>query len=108
MSEFRVDEVRHRDFGWLVLDWLLSLPQGPALREQITRELGAAFTRLCRAYIPATPPRAPFDERNRPWGLMSIAEYAVALERTLPKIWVPRFEAHGIDAARAYPPVLSP
>ena len=96
------DEVRHRDFGWLVLEWLLSLPQAPALHALITRELGGAFARLRQAYIPATPPRTPFDERNRAWGLMSIDEYATALAQTLPKIWVPRFKAHGIDAARAY------
>ncbi len=53
--------------------------------------------------VPTTP-RAPFDEKNRAWGLMSIDEYAVALEKTLPAIWIPRFRAHGIDAAAAYRP----
>ena len=98
------DEVRHRDFGWLTLEWLLSLPQAPALRALVTRELGGAFTRLRDAYVPtslARPLRPHFDERDRAWGLMPVDEYAAALRETLPKMWVPRFAAHGLDAARA-------
>ncbi len=96
------DEVRHRDFGFTVLEWLFSLPSGPELRALVDRELGAAFERLRIAYTPKKGAKDAFQENDRPWGLMSLAEYADALDATLPKMWVPRFRELGIDAASKF------
>jgi hypothetical protein len=93
------DEVRHRDFGWTVLEWLFALPTGAALRAQVDGELGAAFQRLRLAYTPRKGARDAFHESDRAWGLMSLSEYADALDATLSKMWVPRFRQLGIDAA---------
>ncbi len=97
------DEVRHRDFGWALLGWLLELPLAPALRELVERELPSYFGRMRRAYAPqGTKPSAAFSSDDRAWGLMPIAEYAEVLERTVDKDWVRLFAEHGFDATKAW------
>jgi hypothetical protein len=95
------DEVRHRDFGWLTLEWLLSTPRGDELRGLAEREVGGAFARLERSYVVDEAAYAPFDERDRAWGMMPVKEYAEAVEQTWPRVWSPRFRALGIDVRRA-------
>jgi hypothetical protein len=94
-----VDEVRHRDFGWLLLEWLAQQPSWPELRALIEARLPAWFDELRQGYGSS---QAPFDEALRAWGLMPHAEYAAALTETLERDYAPRFEEYGIDARAAY------
>ena len=96
-----VDEVRHRDFGWALLGWLLELPIGSELRALVERELPSYFARMRRAYG-AAPDRADVAPDDRVWGLMAPAEYAEVLERTVERDWERRFARFGIAAAKAW------
>lgn len=95
------DEVRHRDFGWALLGWLLGTAHGPSLRAQTERELPELFRGLRAAYgnHPDVTEMSPAD---RAWGLMPGALYAAALERTFERDYRPRFARLGIDAAPAW------
>ncbi len=96
------DEVRHRDFGWTLLGWMLEeLPMRTALLALITRELPRYFRRMRNAYG-ATPAREELDDADRAWGLMPGASYARVLERTVARDWAPRFARLGIDAQSAW------
>lgn len=97
------DEVRHRDFGWTLLEYLLSTPQGPDIRALTNQNLPAAFARLRQNYAyhalgqgePASPARLA-------WGLMAPADYAEVLDETLDRDYVPLFAELGIDARKAW------
>lgn len=95
------DEVRHRDFGWSLLAWLLEQPMGRELRALAEASLPADFERLRGAYG-ASPQVTTIPPSDRAWGLMAPAEYASATERTLERDWGPRFSKLGIDARRAW------
>jgi len=100
------DEVRHRDFGWTALEWLLSLPHGPSLREEITRELPAMIDSLVRSYGGAEGDGADteHDVRLAPaaldWGLMTRARYRQAIALCVRRDLVPRFARLGIRLER--------
>lgn len=99
------DEVRHRDFGWALLHWLLTLPTADDLRRIVERELPVYFGRLRRAYGKSREPRkteASFEDADRAWGLMPTSEYAEALERTVTRDWIPRFRELDFDAESAW------
>lgn len=98
------DEVRHRDFGWTLLAWLLDGDQDGARRALIERELPAMLRRLEGTYgeVPS-PGAAPApDDADRAWGLAPAADYAAILARTVERDYVPRFAREGIDAAAAW------
>lgn len=117
LDRILVDEVRHRDFGWALLEWLLATE--PRLVERARAELPAQLDGLVRGYAPRglptlaeAAPGGRSDERRLPaadarWGLMTPARYAEAIERCLERDLVPRFRAFGIDA-RAALPVAAP
>lgn len=94
------DEVRHRDFGWLLLEWLSQQSAWPELARLIEQRLPIWFRELRHNY--GTPSQGAFDVSLRAWGLMPNAEYAAALEETLERDYAPRFAEYGIDARRAY------
>lgn len=97
------DEVRHRDFGWMLLGWLLELPIAPALRVLIARELPGFFQRVRGVYSHSVlRMRTTIDDADRGWGLMPPAQYAATVSRTLTRDWVPRFGKLGIDAQKAW------
>ena len=103
LDRILADEVRHRDFGWLLLEWLAGLPEWPRYRELITQRLPDQFAELRGNYESrAVSTTAAFDEGLRAWGLMPSADYAAAVLETLERDYVPRFAAYGIDAARAF------
>lgn len=97
------DEVRHRDFGWTLLGWLLEHPMGCELRQVIESELPSWFRRLRGSYAP--PPRGAersMTVEERAWGLMPASLYRAAVEKALARDWIPRFAEVGIDARAAW------
>lgn len=97
------DEVRHRDFGWTLLPYLLGLPCAPLVRQLVERELHLMFARIRRSYMPAGGGRsAAIPDEDRVWGLMPIARYGEILERAIERDYGPRFHEHGFDAAEAW------
>jgi hypothetical protein len=97
------DEVRHRDFGWALLEWLLDSPQGPALHTLIVRELPRSVARLRAAYAPpGADQEAPLDADEVRWGLMPAARYRQVLASAFERDHVPRFARLGVDARPAW------
>lgn len=97
------DEVRHRDFGWLLLDWLLEQPYADQVRGLAEAELPEMFATLAHNYgATKKNPSTDIDEADRQWGLMPTAEYAAAVFRTVERDWGPRFAARGIDGKTAW------
>ena len=97
------DEVRHRDFGWTLLPWLLESPSAPLVRSLVTSELPRYFARIRTVYAPSTAKtRTTIDEADRAWGLIAPARYGEILRRTVSRDWVPRFAKLGIDARVAW------
>ena len=97
------DEVRHRDFGWTLLDAMLDGPLGPELRALTERELPGCFARIRASYAPAfAAALTEVSPEDRRWGLMPPARYAEVVDKTLLRDWVPRFRERGIDARAAW------
>jgi hypothetical protein len=102
------DEVRHRDFGWDLLDWLAITPLAGAIGGFAARELPRMFARLDASYGRGNSAVARDDgamtEAERAWGLAPPREYAEILARTLDKEWKPRFAARDIDVVAILTP----
>lgn len=97
------DEVRHRDFGWTLLPWLLEHPMHPQIRAMIERELPSFFVRIRSVYAPpGAEQRQTISAEDRAWGLMAPAKYGEVLQRALERDWIPRFGKLGFDAKRAW------
>jgi hypothetical protein len=97
------DEVRHRDFGWTLLQWLIDT-HGDTMQQAIASALPAMFVRLRRSYgcsdfeeCAGEP-----DEADARWGLLPSARYHAILLRTFERDYVPRFARVGIDARSAW------
>ena len=92
------DEVRHRDFGWDLLDWLLTIDDD--VHTRVTRELPAMLADLERSYglgnaaVAADDGTMTADERA--WGLAPPRDYAEILARTIERDFIPRFAARDI------------
>ncbi len=91
-----VDEVRHRDFGWSLLEWLLSTPLAPSLRPLIEAELPQMLARLCASYgrgAAGVDVALELDvtAEDRAWGLMPASIYDAVLRRTFSRDFAPRF-----------------
>lgn len=96
------DEVRHRDFGWTLLEYLVSTPHETLVRTVVDRELTGMFARVQRNYAPVGgEANTTIPDADRAWGLMPIARYRQILERTYERDYRPRFERLGfaVDAA---------
>jgi hypothetical protein len=97
------DEVRHREFGWSLLAYLLDLPCQQEVHALVVRELPAMFARLRRSYASGREDATSgLSDDDAAWGLMPAARYAEVLEATLERDYVPRFGTHGIDARSAW------
>jgi hypothetical protein len=96
------DEVRHRDFGWTLLGWLLETPHAQGVRALVQRELPSWFRRLRGMYAPAGIRQPDLTDEEMRWGLMPASRYADVLARTLERDYVPRFEKMGVDARAAW------
>lgn len=98
-----VDEVRHRDFGWTLLEYLVGEPCEGLVRELVKRELPAMFARVRRNYAPVGGElKTEIPEADRAWGLMPVARYRAILERTLERDYRPRFSRLGFDIDAAW------
>jgi hypothetical protein len=97
------DEVRHRDFGWALFEWLSETPLGPELVALAKSELPAMFRRLRASYSPRGAEReTEIPDAERAWGLMPTASYGEILGNTLERDYVPRFARFDIDALAAW------
>jgi hypothetical protein len=94
------DEVRHRDFGWDLLDWLCASSIGEQVPLLVSAQLPAMFTELQESYGTGNPTVAGDDgemtEAERAWGLAPPREYAEILAQTIEKDYRPRFAARGV------------
>lgn len=103
------DEVRHRDFGWTLLEWLLSTPVREAVLSLAAAELPRQFERLRISYGFASLGQSrQADPLAQRWGLMPFSDYAQALVETYERDYRPRFADFGIDAERAWTARLPP
>jgi hypothetical protein len=94
------DEVRHRDFGWDLLDWLLSTPLEDAIPGLVEAALPEMVAELERTYGTGNDAVAGDDGRltadERAWGLAPPRDYAQILARCVEKDYRPRFAARSI------------
>jgi hypothetical protein len=94
------DEVRHRDFGWDLLDWLCASPIGEQVPQLVGAQLPAMFAELEQSYGTGNETIANDDgemtEAERAWGLAPPREYAEILAQTIDKDYRPRFSARGV------------
>jgi hypothetical protein len=90
------DEVRHRDFGWTLLEALVG---DRAMARLVERELPTLVASVRRTYTASE--KLPLTDEERAWGLMPAADYAVILERTVEREFVPRFARLGITLGAA-------
>lgn len=100
------DEVVHRDFGWALLEWLLSTPLAQEFRVQLASELPAMLSRLRASYGGLVLQRLGADELEkrerglsesaRAWGLLPTTGYLAAVDETVARDYRPRFRALGI------------
>jgi hypothetical protein len=97
------DEVRHRDFGWTLLEWMLATPSAPDLRRMLRAELPPMLERVRRNYdvtpVGAVDPAGvpDFSAADRAWGLMPLSDYANAVTETFARDYAPRFAALDIE-----------
>ena len=92
------DEVRHRDFGWDLLDWCCQVdPGAPA---HVAAQLPAMLAELEASYGRENPAVADDDgelaDAERAWGLAPPREYAEILAQTIETTYRARFAARGI------------
>ena len=96
------DEVRHRDFGWDLLDWLLTIDDDVPVR--VANALPGMLADLERSYGTGNEAVATDDgaitDGDRAWGLAAPRDYAEILARTIERDFVPRFAARDIEVKR--------
>ncbi|HXS17097.1 MAG TPA: ferritin-like domain-containing protein [Polyangiaceae bacterium] len=86
------DEVRHKQFGWDLLDYLCE--RSPGLVEHARQILPELLSRIQRRYTAAPGTRVSGDERA--WGLMPSDEYGAIVQATIEKEYTPRFKERGM------------
>lgn len=86
------DEVRHRQFGWDLLDYLLE--RSPPLVETARSFLPGALSRLRQRY--GRTLQGDVTGAERAWGLMAPAQYVQVLEATVQEEYEPRFRERSL------------
>lgn len=90
------DEVRHRDFGWDLLDWLSTITDITAIEAR----LPAMLDELRAGYGTDNPVVADdtgeMTDDERAWGLAPPRDYAAILAETIDRDYRRRFAARGI------------
>ena len=99
LDRILVDEVRHRDFGWDTLDYLISIDD--RIPQRVADELPQMIVELEAGYGVGNPAVAADDgaitAEDRAWGLAPPREYAEILSETIENDYIPRFEARGVS-----------
>ena len=94
------DEVRHRDFGWDLFDWLLSTPLADEIPAMLAADLPQMFRQLELSYGTGNDAVAGDDgtmaDEDRAWGLAPPRDYAEILAKTIERDYRPRFAARAI------------
>lgn len=99
------DEVRHRDFGWALLEWMLEME--PSRRALVERALPSSFRTIRASYAPAFSGNvAKLPEAAIRWGLMDAPAYAESVQKAWERDWQPRFAKLGVDADAAWTDAL--
>jgi len=100
LDRILVDEVRHRDFGWDLLDWLLSTPLADQVPALVGADLPQMFSELAATYgsdnAVVASDKGDLPAADRAWGLAPPRDYAEILKRTIEKDYRPRFAARDI------------
>ncbi len=93
------DEVRHRDFGWTLLRWLLrESPWGAELFDLCAAELPGMLARVRQGYArPGDEDHTTQAAGEAAWGLLPLAEYGQVLQRTISRDYAPRFARLGLS-----------
>lgn len=106
LDRILVDEVRHRDFGWDLLDYLDTTSIASLVRPWLNRELPSMFVELMRSYGVLNETvghdSGAITDAERAWGVAPPREYAQILDRTFERDYLPRFAARNIDALPAW------
>lgn len=92
------DEVRHRDFGWNALEWLVEVDTSGAIRDHVRQLYPELVARQRQAYAPD----GHADERalpvaDRRWGLIPGATYASITAATPKRDYEPRLKKLGLS-----------
>jgi hypothetical protein len=92
------DEVRHRDFGWDLLDWLVTvMPDAPAwVAQQLPAMLGELEATYGRGNTAVSSDDGSMSAAERAWGLAPPRDYAEILGHTVEHDFRPRFAARDI------------
>jgi hypothetical protein len=96
LDRILADEVKHRDFGWLLFEALLSAREGALCRDFATTMLPSMVARLAASYGSLSDER-DMPATHRAWGLMPGHEYALALGDAARREYRPRLKALGFD-----------
>lgn len=102
------DEVRHRDFGWLLLDWLLATPAEPVVRQHLAPMLPKWIAELRLAYggkrslkpsvdVDAPEANSKLGDADRAWGLMPSVEYVTIFDGKIRADYERRFAQRRIS-----------
>lgn len=95
------DEVRHREFGWDLLDWLCAIDDAAPAR--VTADLPAMMSELETTYgignLTVARDDGSMTPAERAWGLAPPRDYAEILARTIERDYRPRFAARDITLA---------
>ena len=107
LDRILVDEVRHRDFGWTTLTWLVET-HGAHAREGVEALLPAAFRRVQRNYSSTSEPTADAAREAElgKWGLIPASLYSDILARCAERDYFPRFERLDLQARGAWEAAL--
>lgn len=91
------DEVRHRDFGWIALEWLVETARVPGVRERVETLLPAWLAELDKVYGDALEGGIEsVTPEERAWGIAPSSEYAAILATTRARDYKRRFARLGI------------
>ncbi len=102
LDRILADEVRHRDFGWTVLDWVATTPLAAELPAVAAAELPRLFAALTTSYGADPAIASAITDDDRAWGLAPAGDYARILAATWDRDYRPRFAARGLDVAAAW------
>lgn len=94
------DEVRHRQFGWDLLEFLTEA--FPHTRGRVQSLLPEFLKQMWATYGAISGGHAPLGVAERSWGLMPPQLYRSILEKTIRDEYVPRFRSVSIEVDPAW------